>query len=229
MTRILSIETSTAVCSVAVHNDDQLLGYAESRRQKSHSSLLVSMIDQVLGNAKVSKSDLSAIAVSKGPGSYTGLRIGTSTAKGLCYALEIPLIGIDTLKSMALEASRHLSEPTYIIPMLDARRAEVYCGIFDEQMQMISEPAAVVLDDSSFVDLDQTNRIIVIGDGAIKAEGLMGPRTHTYYWSDVLPSAKFIGELAVKSYRCSEFVDLAYFEPFYLKEFYTPKPPKKLA
>jgi tRNA threonylcarbamoyladenosine biosynthesis protein TsaB len=226
MTRILSIETSTEVCSVAIHEDDCLLSYAESRRQKSHSSLLLSMIDQVLSNAKITKNELSAIAVSKGPGSYTGLRIGTSTAKGLCYAFEIPLMGIDTLEAMAEEASEHLSEPSYIISMLDARRAEVYCEIFDEHKRLIAAPAAIVLDHSSFTELCDDHRLVFVGDGAIKAEELIGDRANATYWSHVLPSARFIGELAIKSYHNGEFVDLNYFEPFYLKEFYTPKPPK---
>lgn len=228
MIHILSIETSTEVCSVALHEDDRLLGYAESRKQKSHSSLLVSMIDQVLSNAKISKTELSAIAVSKGPGSYTGLRIGTSTAKGLCYALNIPLIGVDTLKAMALEASEHLSDPAYIIPMLDARRAEVYCEVFDQQMNLISVAEALVLDNLSFTDVSPSKHLVVVGDGATKAESLMGKRSNADYWNHVLPSARLIGELAIKSYDNSEFEDLAYFEPFYLKEFYTPKPPKKL-
>lgn len=228
MTRILSIETSTEVCSVAIHEEGRLLGYAESRRQKSHSSLLVPMIDQLLENAKTKKSELSAIAVSKGPGSYTGLRIGTSTAKGLCYALDIPLMAIDTLQLMALEASQHLHHPTYIIPMIDARRAEVYCEIFNEQMEVISKPSAVILDESSFGELDQLNSLVIVGDGATKAKDLLGQRTNSHYWVHILPSAKYVGALAVNSYHKEQFEDLAYFEPFYLKEFYTPKPPKKL-
>lgn len=228
MIRILSLETSTDVCSVALHGDDQLVGYAESRKQKSHSSLLLPMIDQVLSNANITKQQLSAIAVSKGPGSYTGLRIGTSTAKGLCYALDIPLLGIDTLEAMAMEASANLSEPSYIIPMLDARREEVYCEVFDEQMNQIMAPAAVILGTASFNHLDQSRKVIIIGDGATKAELLIGARPSTHYWCHMLPSARGIGELAVHYYQQGEFADVAYFEPFYLKEFYTPKPSRKL-
>ncbi len=228
MIRTLSIETSTEVCSVAVHEEGQLLAYAESRRQKSHSSLLVPMVDQLLANSKIQKTELSAIAVSKGPGSYTGLRIGTSTAKGLCYALDIPLIAIDTLQAMALEASQHLQLPSYIIPLIDARRAEAYSQVFDHHMAMISEPSAVILDEASFTELDQSNHQVFVGDGAAKAKGLLGRRDNASFWGHILPSAKYIGLLAVQSYHRDQFEDLAYFEPFYLKEFYTPKPPKKL-
>lgn len=229
MIRILSIETSTEVCSVALHEEGQLLGFAESRRQKSHSSLLVPMVDQLLENSKIKKSELSAVAVSKGPGSYTGLRIGTSTAKGLCYALDVPLIAVDTLRAMALEASLYVHQPTHIIPMIDARRAEVYCEVFDQDMKMISEPSAVILDDTTFKELDQSGHQVFVGDGAAKAKDLLERRDIASFWSHILPSAKFVGALAVQSYHRSQFEDLAYFEPFYLKEFYTPKPPKKLA
>ncbi len=229
MSTILSIETSTEVCSVAVHRDGQLLGFSESRRQKSHSSLVVAMIDQLLSNANVEKTELSAIAVSKGPGSYTGLRIGTSTAKGLCYALGIPLIAIDTLESMALEASMHVVGETYIIPMLDARRAEVYCEVFNQDMEMIEEPKPVILDNESFGHFEKRSKLVVIGNGAAKAAELMGERTGAIFWDHITPSAKHIGELALKSFDQKHWEDLTYFEPFYLKEFYTPKPPKSLA
>ncbi|MEM8895033.1 MAG: tRNA (adenosine(37)-N6)-threonylcarbamoyltransferase complex dimerization subunit type 1 TsaB, partial [Bacteroidota bacterium] len=172
MSTILSIETSTEVCSVAVHRDGQLLGFAESRRQKSHSSLVVAMIDQLLSNANVEKKELSAIAVSKGPGSYTGLRIGTSTAKGLCYALGIPLIAIDTLKSMALEASMHVVGEAFIIPMLDARRAEVYCEVFNQDMEMITGPEPVILDHESFRHFKKESKLVILGNGATKAAEL---------------------------------------------------------
>lgn len=221
MAIIVSIETATPICSVAIHKDGNLLAETSVRKGHSHSSLLNSSIQNLLELSEVKMDELSAIAVSKGPGSYTGLRIGTSTAKGLCYALDIPLISVDTLKAMAYAVRNYNN--WNLCPMLDARRMEVYCSIFDSEMNAIEPIRPVVLDDTSFIkELDATD-ILFFGDGSEKFSKVMFHK-NAHFVNDVEPNAKAIGELAFKKYTTDQFEDVAYFEPFYLKEFLATKP-----
>ena len=159
MSNILCIDTSTKVCSVAVFEDSHLIASQAYHLQKSHSSLLPVIISQLLQNAEIDKSDLNAIAVSQGPGSYTGLRIGTATAKGLAFALDLPLIGIDSLDSMTEQVIHFLPENSYICPMIDARRMEVFCKLLMGNT-LIKESAPLIIDEQTFSDLEKTGLYI---------------------------------------------------------------------
>lgn len=223
---ILSIETSTKVCSVALHHELTLLGSAELHVDQSHSEQLAILIQNILKTTGQKTTDLNAVAISAGPGSYTGLRIGTSTAKGLCYALEIPLIAINTLAAMAYAMSRFYTN-SLICPMIDARRMEVYCQVFDAEMNEIEPTEAKVIDESSFSALLEDNSMVFFGNGAAKCEPVISHK-NTHFVNDVYPSAIPLGELAGKKYTAREFEDMAYFEPYYLKEYKAVKSKKLL-
>jgi len=223
---ILSIETSTKVCSVALHHEGTLLGSSELHADQSHSEQLTILIQNILQTTGQKAADLDAVAISSGPGSYTGLRIGTSTAKGLCYALEIPLIAINTLEAMA-HGMRRFYTNSLICPMIDARRMEVYCQIFNSEMKLINPTEAKVIDDSSFSTLLEDNAIVFFGNGAAKCEPVICHK-NAHFANDVYPSAIPLGELAEIKYLAQEFEDMAYFEPYYLKEFKAIKSKKLL-
>jgi len=225
---ILNIETATGVCSVALARDGQLIGLIESNTKNSHSSVLILFMDEVIKTAGVALSDLDAVAVSKGPGSYTGLRIGVAAAKGLCYALEKPLIGVSTLRAMAIGMVHPVSadQETHIFycPMIDARRMEVYCAIFDEKGNEIRETRAEIMDENSFMDYLGKNRIVFAGDGALKCRPLFDKHPNAVFSEDFQASAKFMISLSEEKFSQKKFEDLAYFEPYYLKDFVTVKP-----
>jgi tRNA threonylcarbamoyladenosine biosynthesis protein TsaB len=230
---ILNIETATAVCSVALARDGQLLGLKESNSKNSHSSVLTLFIQEVIHTAGVSLSDLDAVAVSEGPGSYTGLRIGVAAAKGLCYALEKPLIGVSTLQAMALGMQPHPPSPTpkreggeFILycPMIDARRMEVFCALFDEKGNEVRETRAEIVDENSFMEYLGKNRIIFAGDGALKCRSIFENHPNAVFSEDFQTSAKFMIPLSEEKYAHMKFEDLAYFEPYYLKDFIAGKP-----
>ena len=223
---ILSIETSTKVCSVALHHEGHLLGSSELHVNQSHSEQLTILIQNILLTSEKKAEEIDAVAISSGPGSYTGLRIGTSTAKGLCYALEIPLIAINTLEAMAYGISRFYTN-SLICPMIDARRMEVYCQVFDSEMKMVKPTEAKVIDELSFNTLLENNKIVFFGNGAAKCEPLIRHK-NAHFANDVYPSAIPLGELAETKYLAQEFEDMAYFEPYYLKEFKAIKPKKLL-
>lgn len=217
MSYILSIETATKVCSVAVHFEGKLISIFQNFTEKSHAERLHALIEAVLIESKITLKDLKAIAISAGPGSYTGLRIASSLAKGLCFALEIPLIAIDTLQSMALE----LSLPGFFVcPMLDARRMEVYCAIYDNNNELIYPTEAKVIDNQSFIDILEKNKILFFGDGSTKCKDLIN-HNNAFFMANIYPSAAQIGVLAYPKFQKNIFEDIAYFEPHYLKEFYT--------
>lgn len=218
MPLILSLETSTRVCSVALHSEVQLLGSFEVLVEKSHSKIITVLIEQLLSNAVYSYSDLDAIAVSKGPGSYTGLRIGVSTAKGLCYALEKPLIGINTLQAMAEGVKSKLPSDFLLCPMLDARRMEVYTALFDHQLNFVENTNAKVLNGES-VQIYQGKKICFLGDGSFKINSILTNLHSSFIADGIYPSAKNIGSLAIQAFSRGEFEDTAYFEPYYLKDF----------
>jgi len=221
MATILCIETATTNCSVALSVNGSVAAFKEDNpngEQKgySHAEKLHGYIEEVLAFGNVSKSNLDAIAVSKGPGSYTGLRIGVSAAKGLCYALEIPLISISTLQSLSLQVKE---EDTFVIPLLDARRMEVYSAVFSSE-ERIRETKAEIVTEDSFLEYINKKKTIFIGDGVSKFEPLC-KHPNTIFITDKLPSAKQMAPLSEKKFKTTDFEDVAYFEPYYLKDFIT--------
>ncbi len=215
MAYLLALETATKVCSVALFDNDKLLISKEQNGSYSHAENLASFVESILKEVKVDTKELSAIAVSKGPGSYTGLRIGVSFAKGLCYALNIPLISIDTLKSMAWGCE--VEEEALICPMIDARRMEVYAAVYTANLEELKPIAADIIDETSYADYLKGKKVYFIGDGASKCEAVL---THeNAVFKESFPSAKYMGALAFSKYSAQDFEDVAYFEPYYLKEF----------
>jgi tRNA threonylcarbamoyladenosine biosynthesis protein TsaB len=215
MAYILAIETATKNCSVALSKDGVTLLCKEIAEEGySHAERLHVFIEQLLSELELSYKDLSAIAVSQGPGSYTGLRIGVSAAKGLCFALDIPLIAIDTLASLASQIN---IEDGFIVPMIDARRMEVYSAIFNAKHQEIREIRAEILTAESFSDIDST--IYFIGDCAEKSKTVLNQNNHIYLDAIIYPSAKDMGALSYEKFTKNDTVDVAYFEPYYLKDF----------
>ncbi|MBA9079769.1 tRNA (adenosine(37)-N6)-threonylcarbamoyltransferase complex dimerization subunit type 1 TsaB [Rufibacter quisquiliarum] len=229
MAYLLSLETSSSVCSVALHKSGQLLSYAELQMEKSHSSHITVMVQQVVGNAGVELNEVAAVAVSGGPGSYTGLRIGSGTAKGLCYALDKPLIAVDTLTAMAQQVVSSTPGPERFLfcPMLDARRAEVYTCLLTHALEKKLEVAPVILSAETFAAEMQDQPIAFFGNGSEKAKELLATHPNAFYLENVKPTARAIGELAWQKYQKQEFEDVAYYEPFYLKEVYITTPSGK--
>ena len=218
MARILSIETSTSICSVAIHEQGELLALAEIKEPGAHAEKLLLLVDEVFEKAGLSFGDLDAVAVSQGPGSYTGLRIGVSTAKGIAYALEIPLIGINTLQAMA--ASQPVAPGDYVVAVLDARRKDVYTQTFGDSLQELSSIEAVVLEEGVFGSILEKGRVYFVGDGVekVKEEVKSANALFVADWAISL-SAKNMGVLASEKHARQEWEDLAYFVPNYLKEF----------
>lgn len=229
---ILSIETSTTVCSVALHRGQNLVAYLEYRMEKSHSSLLAVLIDEILRNTGVKIPDLEGVAVSAGPGSYTGLRIGVASAKGICYAADKPLLAVSTLQAMALEVQRNcsplLAENTLLCPMLDARRMEVYCALYNRQMQEVMAVTPKIIDEQAFAEEIKGHTLLLFGNGSVKCRTVLQNSAFSYL-EGIVPSAKTTGLLAAEKLAAKEFEDLAWFEPFYLKKFQGTKPKKHKA
>jgi tRNA threonylcarbamoyladenosine biosynthesis protein TsaB len=229
MAKILQIETATAVCAVALSIDGQTVAIKEESGQNLHASNLTLFIDEVVSAAGLTFKDLDAVAVSKGPGSYTGLRIGVSTAKGLCYALELPFIAISTLEMMAkgfLTANRDYKG--LVCPMIDARRMEVYTSIFDAQLNVVEPISAKIIDELSFADLLKSNQITFLGDGAAKCKDTL--TSVNALFSEVnFNSAQYLSHLAYEAFKRGDFEDVAYFEPYYLKDFVVTQSKKQKA
>ncbi len=215
---ILCIETATTVCSVALFENERLLALREINEGFSHAENLHVFVQEVLLAANCMPNQLSAIAVSVGPGSYTGLRIGVSTAKGLAYALSIPVIAIDTLQIIAAGTKAEQSADFYV-PMIDARRMEVYTAVYDAQLKEVEKVKALIVDEQSLQKYTTYASIRVSGDGMPKCKALLTALATTVTFSDVLPNAKYMGALATDCYDKQQFEDVAYFEPRYLKEF----------
>ena len=226
MSLILSIDTSTKVCSVALHQDGKLLAISELYTEKSHSGMLTTLCDNVVKYAGFSLKSLDAFAVSKGPGSYTGLRIGVSTAKGLCFALDKPLIAVNTLEAMAFQVKNFYDETYLLCPMIDARRMEVYCQILDNQMNIISETEAKIIDELSFSEILNEKKIVFFGDGSAKCQEKIAHKNAIFLYTEIHPSAKTVGLLATNSFEKSLFENVVTFEPFYLKDFVGTQPKK---
>ncbi|MEL7006044.1 MAG: tRNA (adenosine(37)-N6)-threonylcarbamoyltransferase complex dimerization subunit type 1 TsaB [Bacteroidota bacterium] len=223
MALILSIDTSTTVCSIALHNDGTLLSNQSFHITQSHSKLLSIAIDSLIEYTGYHPSDLNGIALSKGPGSYTGLRIGTSTAKGLCYALDVPLIAINTLEAMALQVSKFFSEGYLLCPMIDARRMEVYTTLVNHKGNVLKETTPEIIDQDSFKEALEKYKVVFFGNGAAKCASVIEHPNATFL-KEITPDATSVGLLGYEKYNRQEFEDVAYFEPFYLKEFMATKP-----
>ena len=216
MAIILNIETATKNCSVSIANNGVIKAIKElNNGNYSHAEVLHSFIVAVLKEASINLNQIDAIAVSKGPGSYTGLRIGVSAAKGLSFSLHKPLISVDTLTSLSHSIS--INEGL-IVPMLDARRMEVYSAIFNHNNEQIREIKAEIIDTTSFVDYLQTNTMYFLGDGAQKCKEVISHKNAVFV-DDKFPSAREMAKLSFHKYELNDVQDVAYFEPFYLKDF----------
>ena len=218
MSFILNIETSTTNCSVSLCQNGNLLHSNEiNKKNYSHSTKLHSQIIDLIDKSKISLFDLSAIAISKGPGSYTGLRIGSSAAKGLCYALDIPLISISTLKILAKKIK---IKEGLIIPVMDARRDEVYSAIFDHKFFEKRESKPEIIYNTSFIDLIKKQKIYMVGNGQEKCKRLIENNTNLIFSNNnTFPSAREMTQLSYEKFKDLNFKDIAYFEPDYLKDF----------
>jgi tRNA threonylcarbamoyladenosine biosynthesis protein TsaB len=218
---ILCIETSTTNCSVSLSKKGETLVLKEDYNNNySHAERLHLFIEEVINEAKITTKDLSAIAISKGPGSYTGLRIGVSAAKGLCFALEIPLISVSTLEALADQIK--INEGI-IITMLDARRMEVYSAVFDKHNNQIRETKAQVLDENSFKSYLNEGKVYFVGNGVQKSKEVI-THENAFFIENKLPSSENMSKIAYDKYKKSDIEDVAYFEPFYLKDFIALKP-----
>jgi tRNA threonylcarbamoyladenosine biosynthesis protein TsaB len=212
---ILNIETATKNCSVALAKDGNVLAYRElAETGFAHAEKLHIFIAEVLYETQVAFYELHAIAVSKGPGSYTGLRIGVSAAKGLCFALDIPLIAVDTL--LVLSKAVHESDGLFL-PMIDARRMEVYCGLYDSNGNKLQETSAKVVTVDAFSEI--TDKVYYFGDGAAKCQGVLNGDNFKYLKEPMYPSARDMASLSFEAIKIGNTENVAYFEPFYLKDF----------
>ena len=227
---ILYIESSTLTCSVAISRNAEILALKESHDQSyAHSEKLVTYIDEVIKQAGLKPSDLDAVCVSKGPGSYTGLRIGVSAAKGLCYGLGIPLLSVGSLESIAYLAKTNfentLADVALLCPMVDARRMEVYMQLFDVDLNLLQPVSAEIIDEQSFSSELGKGKIAFFGDGAAKCKETI-QHTNAVFLDDFKTSATGMISVAEAKFSNEQFEDVAYFEPYYLKDFVAGKPKK---
>lgn len=225
MAVILNIETSTEVCSAALTAEGMVLCHNEDFQGRNHAALLSGFVKRCLDHAREHEMKLDAVAVSLGPGSYTGLRIGLSEAKGLAYALDIPLIGVSTLQLLAVHAmfNADLDPDVLLAPMIDARRMEVYTAVYDFALQEIMKPQPLILDQSSYSDELARAKVAFFGNGSEKARKVL-TSPDAIFIPDVVPLASDMIALAERSYARREFIDLAYSTPEYLKDFQAIKP-----
>lgn len=228
MATILQLETATQTCSVALSVNGRTIALKEETAQNIHAGSLTLFIEEVMQTAALEYKQLDAIAVSKGPGSYTGLRIGVSTAKGLCFALDKPLIAVDTLKIMANGFLQgNVGYTGLVCPMIDARRMEVYTSIYRADLENVETVSAKIIDEHSFEALRKTNEITFIGDGALKCEEILKGQ-QSIFLGENFNSAAYMSSLAMQAFENGEFQDVAYFEPYYLKDFMLTQPKKKV-
>lgn len=220
MSLILGIETATKICSIALTKGEQLLAVEEIGGAFSHAENTTVFIEKVMQQSGKKLAEVDAVAISRGPGSYTGLRIGVSTAKGLCFALNKPLIAVDALQAMALRMAKQTTDKNLLFcPMIDARRMEVYTAIYNFKNELVESISAKIIDEDSFSKFLANQKIIFFGDGAEKCQTLFAENKNAIFNESVLPSAIEINELALKKLNNKQFEDVAYFEPFYLKDF----------
>jgi tRNA threonylcarbamoyladenosine biosynthesis protein TsaB len=228
MALILCIESATDICSVAIAKDGLPLAEQSSEKPYSHTTQLTLLIRSSLNEAGMQLADLDAVAVSRGPGSYTALRVGTAVAKGICYTLQKPLLSIDTLLSIALASAKSVSiSPDLLIPMIDARRMEVYTAVFDKEGKCMEEVSARILDSGSFQSyLDEGKQLLFSGNGAPKAQKVI---THPgANWAATICQAAHLCQLAETAFQQKQWEDIAYYEPFYFKAPNITQPKKKL-
>lgn len=218
MSFILNIESSSTNCSVSLTKNGDLISIKENNDEKySHSTKLHSFINEVISDSKITINELSAIAVSKGPGSYTGLRIGVAAAKGLCFSLDIPLISVSTL--LILSKQIKISSGL-ILPVLDARRNEVYSAIYDANYKLVKKESPKLIDSKSFENFSNDNQLYFIGSGQQKCRELIKSNNNLIFHNkETLPSSKEMADISYQKFISSDFEDLAYFEPAYLKNF----------
>ncbi len=233
MALILNIETATGICSASLAEDGKTIAIREAEEERSHASVLAVFIEELLNETGITATGLDAIAVSKGPGSYTGLRIGVSTAKGICYSAGKPLIGIETLLSMAWGMAnlyikdQPVHKNTLLCPMIDARRMEVYTALYNSGGKKVCDTRAVIINEKSYSDLLEKGKIIFFGDGAGKCRNTIKSQ-NALFVDGISTSARYMEQLSEERFRKGEIEDTAYFEPYYLKNFIAGKPTKKL-
>ena len=229
MERIILIETATALCSAALAENGKIVAYRESSEPRAHASLTAVFIKEILDERNIGAKDCDAVCVSMGPGSYTGLRVGVSTAKGLCFGAGIPLLAVGTLDILARQAIEEGMLPDgcrYIVPMIDARRMEVYTAVFSAEGKQLTDTAPVVVDGDSFADILKDGPVLFIGDGAEKCRSVITSPNACF--RQCCPKASAMLVPATGEYKEKRFKDVAYFEPFYLKEFVATVSRKKL-
>lgn len=228
---ILNIESSTGVCSVSISGGYDVIAFRESRTGRSHAALLTVFVDEVMKECGLRFSELSAVAVSSGPGSYTGLRIGVSAAKGICYAADLPLISVNTLATMArMVISSHngiLDDNCLLCPMIDARRMEVYMSLFDYEGKQTGDISAEIIDGDTFSHLPGEKRLLFFGDGAEKCKEIISHR-NAIFIPGIYPSAVMMADFSYKAFIEGRFENTAYFIPFYLKDFIATTPKNKM-
>ena len=227
MALILCIDTATMVCSVALAENQKIIANIDSTEEKSHASQLGIYIDNLLKNAGIYLKQLDAVAISRGPGSFTGLRIGVSMAKGLCYGADIPLIAVDTLQAMAYGIVKLLKDfkpgmvnldDSLYCPMIDARRMEVYTAIYDFNIKPVKDTEAKIIDEDSFGGYLKTKMMFFGGDGAAKCKNLINDK-NAFFLENFAHSAIHMNSIAQDFFNAGKFEDIAYFEPYYLKNF----------
>jgi tRNA threonylcarbamoyladenosine biosynthesis protein TsaB len=227
---ILFFETATRVCSVGIAENTKLLAIKESHSVNSHSSVITSYADDVICASSKKYSEIDAVCISMGPGSYTGLRIGVSTAKGLCYAWNKPLIAVNTLHSMSMhfitEHTEYINSPLLLCPMIDARRMEVYTALFGPKGNFIRNTSAEIITENSFSEILSKQKIIFFGDGSEKCKTVLGNNKNAVFVNDLSNSAKGMIVPAFEKFSRGQFEDTAYFEPYYLKDFLATIPKK---
>lgn len=228
---ILNIETATNVCSVAIGKNGELICFRETHEHKSHSGKITLIINSIFEESKLSLNDIDAVAVSCGPGSYTGLRIGVATAKGLCYALNKPLIAVSTLMSMAhnfiLNSKNYIKnsnngksiENTLVCPMIDAKRMEVYTAIYDKNYDEIFPVSAVIIKEDTFREIFKDKKVFFFGEGAAKCKDVLSNYVNAIFIDGVFASSKSMIFLSETAFQNNKFENIAYFEPLYLKDF----------
>lgn len=225
---ILAMETATGVSSVAAFESGKLLGVNEYHANKLHARLITVMVDQLLNDLSLVPADLAAIAISAGPGSYTGLRVGVSAAKGLAMALDKPLLSVGSLETLAQSVTdMAIALDACIVPMIDARRMEVYCAVFDTNGKEIVPTKASIIEEGAFADLLEKQKVIFLGDGAAKCEAILAS-DQAIVLKNRLSSASAMGSVAWNKYQQGDFEDLVTFEPFYLKDYVATKSKNKL-
>ena len=229
MSKILNIETSTTVCSVCISEDAKCKCFRENFAGNNHSELIGVFVQEILAESGFQPKDLDAVALSIGPGSYTGLRIGTSFAKGLCYGSNLKLITIPTLKIIAQNAKEkyNIEDDALLCPMIDARRMEVYCCVYDSKLNEVRATEPQIIDENSFADILEDKKIYFFGNGAAKCKPFI-THENAIFLSEVYPLATSMIKLADESFESKDFADVAYFEPFYLKAAHVTVPKNQL-